>query len=84
MSTENDAGAVVGTLSTTDVDASDTHSYSVSDARFEVVEQSGEMVLKLKDGVSLDEEAAATVDVTVTSTDPHGASVDTGLHHQCG
>nr|WP_319483159.1 Ig-like domain-containing protein [uncultured Cohaesibacter sp.] len=73
---ENAAGAVIGTLSTTDVDASDTHSYTVSDSRFEVVEDgSGNMVLQLKDGVSLDHEAEATVTVTVTSTDTNGASV---------
>ena len=34
---ENAAGAVIGTLSTTDPDAGDSHSYAVSDARFEVV-----------------------------------------------
>ncbi|MBP6014988.1 MAG: hypothetical protein KBA31_22390, partial [Alphaproteobacteria bacterium] len=68
---ENAAGAVVGTLSTVDPDAGDTHSYSVSDDRFEVV--GGQ--LKLKDGVSLDHEATPNVSVTVTSTDASGASV---------
>nr|WP_319391013.1 Ig-like domain-containing protein [uncultured Cohaesibacter sp.] len=73
---ENDAGAVIGTLTTTDVDASDTHSYTVSDDRFEVVEDgSGTMVLQLKDGVALDHESEPTVTVTVTSTDTNGASV---------
>ncbi|MBL4864717.1 MAG: cadherin repeat domain-containing protein, partial [Rhodobiaceae bacterium] len=67
---ENTAGAVVGTLSTTDVDAGDTHSYAVDDARFEVV--GGE--LKLKAGVSLDHEAADSVDVVVTTTDSGGAT----------
>ncbi|MAN61827.1 MAG: hypothetical protein CMI60_07750, partial [Parvibaculum sp.] len=32
---ENTAGAVVGSLSTTDVDAGDSHTYAVDDARFE-------------------------------------------------
>ncbi len=74
---ENDAGAVIGTLTTTDVDTSDTHSYTVSDNRFEVVEDgSGNMVLQLKDGVSLDHESEATVSVTVTSDDGHGGTVD--------
>ena len=72
---ENDAGAVIGTLSTTDVDTSDTHSYSVDDARFEVAEQDGAFVLKLKDGVSLDHETEPTVTLTVTTTDNHGGSV---------
>ena len=71
---ENSAGAVIGTLSTTDVDTNDTHSYTVDDARFEVVEQDGDYVLKLKDGVSLDHETEASVTVTVTSTDNNGAS----------
>nr|MBP6014311.1 hypothetical protein [Alphaproteobacteria bacterium] len=68
---ENAAGAVVGTLSTVDSDAGDTHSYTVSDSRFEVV--GGQ--LKLKDGVSLDHEATPNVNVTVTSTDSSGASI---------
>ncbi|MCE7998119.1 MAG: cadherin repeat domain-containing protein [Rhodobiaceae bacterium] len=67
---ENAAGAVVGTLSTTDVDAGDSHSYAVDDARFEVV--GGE--LKLKDGVSLDHEAESSVAVEVTTTDASGAT----------
>ena len=62
---ENAAGAVIGTLSVSDVDANDSATYSVSDARFEVV--NGQ--LKLKDGVSLNYEAAHSVDVTVTATD---------------
>ena len=67
--TENVAGVIVGTLSTTDIDASDTHTYSVDDSRFEVVEGN----LKLVDGVSLDHETADSITVTVTSTDNHGA-----------
>ena len=74
---ENEAGAVIGTLSTTDVDTSDTHSYTVSDDRFEVVDDgSGNMVLKVKDGVSLDHESEATVTLTVTADDGHGGTVD--------
>ncbi|WP_417317277.1 tandem-95 repeat protein [Emcibacter sp.] len=69
--TENDEGATVGSLSTIDVDATDTHSYSVSDDRFEV--QDG--VLKLKDGVSLDYETEPNLDITVTATDQSGAQV---------
>ena len=67
---ENAAGAVVGTLSTVDPDVGDSFTYTVDDARFEVV--GGQ--LKLKDGQSLDHEAADQVTVTVTSTDASGAA----------
>ncbi|GGD05038.1 cadherin domain-containing protein [Pyruvatibacter mobilis] len=67
---ENDAGAVVGTLTTTDPDAGDTHTYAVSDDRFEVIDGQ----LKLKDGVSLDHEAADTISLDVTTTDAGGLS----------
>jgi hypothetical protein len=65
---ENAAGGVVGTLSTVDPDASNTHSYTVSDNRFEVV--NGQ--LKLKSGVSLDYESASSVQVKITTTDQGG------------
>lgn len=65
---ENTAGAVIGTLTAADVDSGDTHSYTVSDSRFEVVGNQ----LKLKDGVSLDFEAGNTVDITVTAEDAGG------------
>ena len=69
--TENDAGALVGTLSTSDPDVGDSHSYTVSDSRFEVVDGQ----LKLKEGVSLDHEAG-NVTITVTSTDSGGLSTE--------
>jgi Ca2+-binding RTX toxin-like protein len=65
---ENAAGAVIGTLTTVDPDAGDTHTYAVSDSRFEVV--GGQ--LKLKDGISLDHEAEPNVTVDVTATDAGG------------
>ena len=65
---ENAAGATVGTLSVVDPDAADSHSFSVSDDRFEVV--NGE--LRLREGVALDHETAATIDVEVTATDSAG------------
>lgn len=65
---ENDAGVVIGTLTTTDQDAVDTAAYSVSDARFEVV--GGQ--LKLKAGVSLDFEVASSISLDVTVTDSGG------------
>jgi hypothetical protein len=69
--TENVAGAVVGTLSVTDPDPSDTHTFAVSDPRFEVVGSE----LKLKEGVRLDFERGAQIDLDVTATDPGGHSV---------
>ena len=67
---ELSAGAIIGTLTTTDIDALDDHTYTASDNRFEVV--NGE--LKLKDGIALDFASAPTVNVTVTSTDSGNAS----------
>ncbi|MCV6600419.1 MAG: cadherin domain-containing protein, partial [Cohaesibacter sp.] len=72
---ENAAGAVVGTLTTTDPDSGDSHSYTVSDNRFEVKDDgNGNMQLKLKDGVSLDHEAASSVSVRVTTNDGNGGT----------
>jgi VCBS repeat-containing protein len=65
---ENTASAVIGTLSASDIDSGDTHSYTVSDSRFEVV---GDQ-LKLKDGASLDFEAESSVNVIVTAEDAGG------------
>ena len=65
---ENAVGAVVGAVTTIDPDAGDTHSYSVSDSRFEVV--GGQ--LKLKSGVSLDYETEGNVQLNVTTTDQGG------------
>ncbi|MEL7103371.1 MAG: LamG-like jellyroll fold domain-containing protein, partial [Pseudomonadota bacterium] len=69
---ENDAGAVVGTLSSFDPDAGDSVTYTVSDDRFEVVD--GEV--RLVDGVSLDHEEAASIELTVTATDADGLSAE--------
>jgi hypothetical protein len=65
---ENAAGATIGTLSVTDPDDGDSHDFTVSDNRFEVVAG----VLKLKEGESLDHEAAASVTVDVTAEDAGG------------
>ena len=68
---ENNSGAIVGDLSTTDVDAGDTHAYSLSGAdadSFELV--NGQ--LKLKDSVSANYETKSTYAVTITTTDSGG------------
>lgn len=62
---ENAPGAVIGTLSVTDVDVGDHTTYTVSDDRFEVVNGS----LKLKNSVSLDYETTHSLNLTVTATD---------------
>ena len=67
---ENAAGAIIGNITSTDPDAGDSVTFSVSDTRFEVVSNQ----LKLKAGVSLDYEAAHTVPLTITATDSHGLS----------
>lgn len=67
---ENAEGAVVGRVTVFDPDGAG-HSFAVDDARFEVVGG----LLKLKDGIALDYEAAASLRVTVTATDPGSLSV---------
>ena len=59
------AGAGIGHLTVSDPDDGDSHSFTVDDARFEVVGNE----LKLKDGVSLDHEAEDRVAIDVTATD---------------
>ncbi len=65
---ENAAGAVIGNLTTTDPDSGDSHTYSVSDNRFEVVGNQ----LKLKAGQALDYESETTITLTITATDNGG------------
>ena len=58
-------------VSVADVDAGDTHTYTVSgDDRFEVANG----MLKLKDGMSLDYETEQSIALTVTVTDAGGLS----------
>src|SRR5262249_30663623 len=66
---ENDTGAVIGTLSAIDPDVGDTHSFTVSDGRFEVV--NGDQ-LQLKAGISLDFETEPSVSIDITATDQGG------------
>ena len=68
---ENSAGAVIGDLSTTDVDADDTHTYALSGtdaSSFEIV--NGQ--LKLISSASANFETKSSYSVTVTSTDAGG------------
>ncbi len=63
-------GAVVGTLSFTDPDFGDSHTWTVSDNRFTVVGS----FLKLKSGQQLNPVTEPTVAIIVTVTDSSGAS----------
>ena len=71
---ENSAGAIVGELTTTDEDISDSHTYTLTgdDAdSFEVVDGQ----LKLQDNVSANYEVKNSYSVTVTATDSGGLSI---------
>ncbi len=73
---ENSPGATVGAIAVIDPDPSDTHTYSISDPRFEIV--GGQ--LRLIAGTALDFETEPSVALTiVTTTDPSGASVTVNL-----
>ncbi|MCP5081122.1 MAG: tandem-95 repeat protein [Alphaproteobacteria bacterium] len=66
--TENQAGAIAATLSVIDPNPSDSHTYTLSDDRFEVVNNQ----LKLKDDARLDFEKGTQVSVDVTAIDTGG------------
>jgi T1SS-143 domain-containing protein len=77
---ENAAGAVIGTLATTDKDVGDTYSYTVSDSRFEVVNG----VLKLTSNASLNYETEHSVNLTVTSKDSGNLTTSQAFTIQVG
>ncbi|WOB45037.1 DUF4347 domain-containing protein [Thermoleptolyngbya oregonensis NK1-22] len=62
---ENDVGVVIGRLTVADQDRNQTHSFTVSDERFEVV--NGQ--LKLKFGQSIDFEQEKQVNLSITAFD---------------
>ena len=72
---ENDAGAVVATLTSADPDAGDTAAYSIAEDPSGLFEVVGDQ-LKLKDGVALDHEGRDAYDVTVRVTDSGGLTYD--------
>lgn len=69
--TENANGAVIGNISIVDPDASDTHSFDISDNRFDIVDGQ----LQLKPGNALDHEEAAQIEVDVIVTDAGGSTL---------
>ena len=72
---ENAAGVAIGTLTASDPDVGDSHTYTVDDTRFEVV---GDQ-LKLKAGQSLDHESEPSVALQITATESGGLSLAQGF-----
>ena len=70
---ENELGAAVGTLITTDEDVNDTHTYSLGGADADLFEIE-EGVLKLKDGVSTNYEDKSSLVITISTLDSNGSS----------
>ena len=66
---EGAAGAVLGLITLSDPDADDTHTVTVDNDHFQVIDHAGAKWLTLKSGVSLDFEENETVTLTVTVTD---------------
>ncbi len=64
-------GAIVGSVTTSDQDTGDTHTYSVSDDRFEIVDGN----LKLKSGTTVDYSVETTIALSVTTTDAAGETL---------
>ena len=68
---ESQAGATVGVLSVIDPDRGDSHTFTVSDDRFEVSKRR----LKLKPDTSLDYDSETSVTLRVTATDSGNQAV---------
>ena len=66
---ENSPAATVAQLRAEDQDPADTHTFSVDDERFQVVDN----VLKLRDDISLDFEAESEITLTLTAVDEAGS-----------
>jgi hypothetical protein len=63
---ENETGAVIGDLSATDADASDTFTFAVNDDRFEV--DGATLKLKAENALNFEQEANVSLSVTVTDS----------------
>jgi hypothetical protein len=66
------AGAWIGSVTASDPNPGDTHTFAVSDSRFEV--RSGQLYLKAQESLSL--ASGATIDLTITATDAGGLSLE--------
>ncbi|MGI9471417.1 MAG: cadherin repeat domain-containing protein, partial [Rubripirellula sp.] len=71
---ENSDGAAIGNLAVVDPDIGDSHTWSVNDARFEIIGTQ----LKLKAGQSLDFETEPTVMLIITARDQGGSGLTIG------
>jgi len=71
---ENEAGVELVQLSVVDPDAGDSHTFSVTDDRFEVVTDGSSYLLKLKDDAAVDYETEQSITLDVTATDSGGLS----------
>ena len=65
---EQTDGAAIGSLAVSDPDISDTHTWSVDDPRFEIINAQ----LKLKDNQSLDSNTDPTVQINISVFDQSG------------
>ena len=74
---ENVQGAILASVTVTDPNTTDTHTFTINDNRFEIIDNSPapgqQLAIKLKDGVSLDFETASTVNLVVRAFDAAGA-----------
>lgn len=79
---ENDPGAEIGTVTVTDSDQTGQFTYTVSDLRFEVVND----ILKLRSGVALNHEQSPTIELTITAFDDGvpSESISTTVEIQVG
>ena len=73
------AGAVLGLITLSDPDMGDTHTVTVDDGRFQVIDHAGAKWLTLKAGQSLDFEEAASIDLTLTVEDNNGGTDSTAV-----
>ncbi|WP_309737102.1 cadherin domain-containing protein [Sphingomonas sp. SORGH_AS_0742] len=80
---ENQIAATVATFVASDPDAGDTLTYTLGGADAALFMVDGNIV-RLKDGVSLDYEQAATRSLTLTVTDSHGLSQTRALTFNVG
>ncbi|MDO4897288.1 MAG: family 20 glycosylhydrolase [Moraxella sp.] len=71
MLPEYQDGVVVGQLTAIDPNAQDTHTYTVSDERFEIIDGQ----LKLKSGQMVEFDKEPTITLNITATDQDGLSV---------
>ncbi|BAZ39064.1 Integrins alpha chain [Calothrix sp. NIES-4101] len=69
--TENSPGEIIASVILEDVD-SDIFTLNVDDKRFEVIQQSGTFVLKLKVGKTVDFKTEETIPIILTATDDRG------------